>query len=131
MTLGMRMSFRTSCTLCVIMFACLSLGLLVSPALFSTIFRIDHSVAVEVMERRSAILMIGLGALIYSLRDLPDGKLRRHSAAAIVVLMIGMAILGLVELYEHRVGVGIWIAIVPEIVFAGLFLRHAVASSNA
>ena len=102
-----------------------------SSALFSTIFRIDHSVAVEVMERRSAILMIGLGALIYSLRDLPDGKLRRHSAAAIVVLMIGMAILGLVELYEHRVGVGIWIAIVPEIVFAGLFLRHAVASSNA
>ena len=41
------------------------------------------------------------------------------------MLMAAMAALGLVEFFLSNVGVGLFVAVIPEVIFATLFWRYA------
>lgn len=119
------MSFRAVCVATSLLCAGLSIGLLTMPDVFASVFGLTPSVEGAVMARRAGVLFIGLGGLIYSCRTLVDPNHTRAISRWMVILMVAMAVLGLVEFALSRVGIGIFVAILPEVIFAALFWRHA------
>ena len=122
------MEFNRSCIALTILSAFLFLGLTFAPGMFAATFGVDPTVEAAVMARRAAILFVGIGGLAYSVRTLPAGAMRNSVARAVVAMMSGLVILGLVELWHGRVGIGIFVAIIPELVFALVFARFVKAT---
>lgn len=112
---------RISAALCFV----LCLGLLGAPSVFTFVFGLDPSVAGEVMARRSGVLFAPLGLVLWAVQDLPPNALRRDLARAALVLMAGLATLGLIEWGFGRVGAGIFLAVSVESLLAILFARFA------
>ncbi len=106
-----------------ILFLALATGLLTAPGVFATTFGLEPLSGTAVMARRAGILMIGLAGLAYAVRDLPSGATRKTVIQTFAVVFIAFIILGLFDLIRGTAGAGIFVAILPETVFAALFLR--------
>ena len=117
------MTFRAASTLSALVFAGLSLGLLAAPGLFAALFGLDPSVGAEVMARRAGVIFAGLTVIFAALRPLVDATLIRGVALGGLVMMVGMIGLGLIEWGLGRVGPGILVAVLAEVVLALLYLR--------
>ena len=117
------MTFRAASTLSALVFAGLSLGLLAAPGLFAALFGLDPSVGAEVMARRAGVIFAGLTVIFAALRPLADAALIRGVALGGLVMMVGMIGLGLIEWGLGRVGPGILVAVLAEVVLALLYLR--------
>lgn len=110
------------------LFFALCAGLLLAPGLFGAIFGLDPSTGADVMARRAGLLFAPLGLLYLQLADMDHPKVQRALLSAGVVFLITIAMLGLTEWALGRVGPGILVAVITEIVFAALYLkalRHA------
>lgn len=118
------MSFRSLAHLTTALCAFLAVGLMFAPGVFAATFGLDPVPEAAVMARRAAVLFVGLGGLIYCTRALPQGPARHGVALSIVAMMAGLALLGLAELALGRVGWGIFVAVLPETLFALLYLPH-------
>ena len=117
------MTFRAASTLSALVFAGLSLGLLAAPGLFAALFGLDPSVGAEVMARRAGVIFAGLTVIFAALRPLADAALIRGVALGGLVMMVGMIGLGLIEWGLGRVGPGILVAVLAEVVLALIYLR--------
>lgn len=117
------MPFRSLALAATTLCAALALGLMVAPGVFAGTFGLDPVPEAAVMARRAAILFVGLGGLLYATRDLPPGAARRGIALSMLLMMAGLAVLGLVELALGHVGPGIFVAILPETSFALAYAR--------
>ncbi|MFO1202091.1 MAG: hypothetical protein U1E58_05575 [Tabrizicola sp.] len=104
-----------------LLFAALCVGLLLAPQLFVLAFNLDPSVGAEVMARRAGMLFAGLAPLYLSLAGLADPRHQHGVLRASLVMMAGLALLGLGELFMGRVGPGVLIPVVLEIGFSGLY----------
>jgi hypothetical protein len=117
------MIFRMLCLATTILCWGLCLGLLIVPSIFAQVFGMTPSIEAAVMARRAAVLFVGLGGMIYAMRDIDMPHHRRMISISITAMMASLATLGLTELALGHVGVGIFVAVVPETVFAVLFSR--------
>lgn len=102
---------------------CLSLGLLLIPGIFHWLFAISSEPAVDVMSRRAGVLFLGFAIITFQARHAEQSPLRRGISLGIMVMMAALAALGFAEYLRGQVGLGIWLAIVTEVVFAVLYGR--------
>jgi len=119
------MTFRTACYALMVLCAGLAIVLLAVPDMFAVVFGMSPDPAAAVMTRRALGLFVGLGGLIYCVRHVIEPAHQRSILRVVVVLMAAMAALGLVEFFQSDVGVGIFVAVIPEVIFATLFWRYA------
>ncbi len=115
------MPFRRLAEISAILCGVVCVALLAAPALFVHLIGFDTSLAGEVMARRSGVLFAPLALILWTVRALPDGELRRNFSTAVLVVMAGLAVLGLGEWLLGRVGHGIFLAVGIEAILATLF----------
>lgn len=108
-----------------------------SPQLLLESWGLETTSAVGVIGRRVAVLMAALGILSLSLRNLSPSPARLALVRFLVLVFLGTAGLGLVELGSQTVSLGILIACLIETVLAMAYLplmlseRHRVPKENS
>lgn len=115
-----------SCFFCLGTFSVLT----AHPPLMYFFFGLEGSPSADVMSRRAGMLFLGLGTILWRLRDLTEGTARAGLAIGVSVLMAGFVILGIYEYARGSVGPGILLAVAVEVIVGTLFARH-VRSTNA
>ncbi|MGB7318903.1 MAG: hypothetical protein WBC85_13130 [Planktotalea sp.] len=112
-------------TLATIVCGALCATLLIVPQLLAWLFQIelDHSGAI--FARRAGMLFCGIAVICWHSRALDPSPASRAIFLGLGTMMAGLALLGLVEFAQGRVGVGIFLAIVAEIAFSVHFLSFA------
>lgn len=101
----------------------LFLCLLLLPGIIHWLFGITSEPATDLMSRRAGILFLGLTIIVFQARHAEQSPLRRGISLGITVMMTAMAALGVVEYLRGQVGLGIWLAIGIEVIFAVLYAR--------
>ena len=109
--------------LCGSVLAALSLTLLFVPGVIHWLFQIDSATSTNVMSRRAAMLFAGLAVIVLGTRHAEPHPLRQSISLGIAVTMSGLICVGLFDWLRGAVGVGIWLAIVTEIIFASAYFR--------
>ena len=118
-----RISFDQLCIATAAIWAILALTLQLWPAVIHWLFAISSDVSTDTMSRRAGVLFAGLATIVWSIRNASDSAVRRSVCLGFLVAMGGMASLGMIEFMRGVVGIGIWIAIVVELGFAGLYFH--------
>jgi len=101
----------------------LFLCLLLLPGIIHWLFGIASEPSTDLMSRRAGMLFLGLAIIVFQARDAPQSPLRRAITLGITVMMAALALLGMAEYYRGQAGLGIWIAICVEVIFAALYAR--------
>lgn len=117
-----RMPRARAAHLCGGVFVVLSLVLLFTPHMVSVVFDFESAVGTEIIARRAGILFAGLAYLALSTAMHPQSGTKDRIDQAIVLLLVGLAVLGAIEWMNGRVGLGVWTAIGTEVLLAGLLL---------
>lgn len=115
------MSYRLLCILIAAICTILALCLLVVPSLIHWLFGIEAVPESILMARRAGFLFIGLSGLYWAVRDLSASSMRNGVAKGSIVMLTGLALLGLWELSYGIAGLGILLAISTELSLAALF----------
>ncbi|MCB2110899.1 MAG: hypothetical protein H6895_04495 [Defluviimonas sp.] len=124
------MTFARLASLTALLCAALCIGLLAAPDAFARLFGLEPSLTGEVMARRAGILFAPLFLILRTVRGMPDEPLRRDFARAVLLMMAGLALLGVIEWQAGRVGPGIFIAVAIEAGLAALFAGFAFGRSR-
>ena len=111
-----------SLTASAVMFS-ICVTLLLVPSVIHWLFQIDSTTGSDVMSRRAAMLFLGLAVIVYRTRDATDAAARRTVCTAIICTMGGLALVGFFDYMRGTVGIGIWLAIVVEVVMVAGFAR--------
>lgn len=106
--------------LCATLFGCL----LLYPNLIYLIFALDPHPLGDFLARRAATLFAGIAVISYFARSAAPSPTRTAICLGIATAMFGLAATGLFEFLRGYVGLGIWLAVLTEITFGILFLRH-------
>ncbi|MGJ8626521.1 MAG: hypothetical protein ACSHXB_06130 [Sulfitobacter sp.] len=109
--------------------AALFLCLLLQPGIIHWLFDITSEQATDLMSRRAGVLFLGLAIIIFQARRAPQSPLRRGITLGIAVMMTGLALLGMAEYFRGAAGMGIWLAICVEVIFAVLYGRFLFGKS--
>lgn len=117
------MTFRHLTLFAFLLSALLCLGMLIAPPVFFWLFGLDQNVAATVMLRRSGMLFAGIAILLWGARR-AKGATQVVFARGMVVMMGGLALLGLVEFITGRVGLGSFVAILIETALAIGYLPY-------
>lgn len=117
----MTISFKNTTTLVAILFFCLCLVLLFIPSILVWIFQIDQTNSSEFIGRRAAMLFLGFGTLALLSRNSRIHETQRIIATSIAAAMAGLALLGLYEFISGGVGVGIFLAIIAEVLICAAY----------
>lgn len=104
--------------LCIALFSCL----LLAPYLIYRLFDISGSETADLLSRRAAMLFLSLATISYLGRNAPLSNLRQVVTIGIATAMFGLLSDGIYEFFRGTAGLRIWVAIVGEAVFAGLYL---------
>ncbi len=115
------MSYRLLCVLTAMICLILALCLLLVPGLIHWLFGIEAVSESLLMARRAGFLFIGLSGLYWSVRELPASSMRNGVAKGSILMLMGLALLGLWELSFGIAGPGILLAIGTEVVLAACF----------
>lgn len=100
----------------------LAVAIFAAPSLFFWLFDLEPSLSGAVMARRAAVLFLAPGLLLWGLKDIARSDLARSAIArAMAVTMLALAFLGLSEFVLGRVGPGIALAVVTEVVLFWLW----------
>lgn len=103
----------------VTLFACL----LLSPGLVYWLFGIPGHPSADLLAKRAAFLFLGLAVLSFVGRDAPPSNLRQTVILSMATTVAGLICVGVYEFLAGAAGPGIWIAIIGEAVFLGLYLN--------
>ena len=120
------MTFRATCQIGAAITLALFVVLLTHPPLVFWLFGIDGGRSAEMLTRRAAVL--GVCVTLWMARDAVPSPARRAIAIGTAVTMLGLAVLGTVEVVRGAAGPGIWVAIGTEIGLGLAFQRSGVAS---
>jgi len=111
-------TYRQMSLAATVVFFVLFATLLAIPELIFWLFQIDESASAEFMSRRAAFLFLGMATICFLSREVPQSEVRNAICLGICVAMLGLAVLGLIELMSGNVGLGILLAVCTELVFA-------------
>ncbi|MBV7377989.1 hypothetical protein [Maritimibacter dapengensis] len=117
------MSFRHLTLLAFLLSCALTAGMVLFPFVFFWLFGLEQDVAATVMLRRCGMLFAGIAILLWGARR-AKGATQVVFARGMVVMMGGLALLGLTEFIAGRVGPGIFVAGVVEVAFAIGFMPY-------
>lgn len=117
------MSFRHITLIAFLLSSLLTAGMLLLPAAFFRLFGLEQDVAATVMLRRSGMLFAGIAILLWGARR-AKGATQVVFARGMVVMMSGLALLGVIEFIAGRVGPGIFVSTIIEAAFAIGFLPY-------
>jgi len=98
-------------------------SLLFFPNFIYWIFGTTPHDTADFIAKRAAMLFFGFTTLCYLSRNLTQSQERRAISAAITVAMAGLALSGIYEFSRGFAGVGIWLEILTELAFAGIYAR--------
>ena len=112
-----------TCLIAAIILSALSITLLFIPGLIFWLFSMSHDLGGAIISRRTAMLFAGLALLAWRARDLERSRATDAIFQAFVVVMAGLACVGLFEYLRGTVGIGIFLAIIVELFFAAAFVR--------
>ncbi|OJJ11500.1 hypothetical protein BKI51_07085 [Alphaproteobacteria bacterium AO1-B] len=121
------MSKKRAAQLCGGVFAILSLVLLFTPHFVFIVFDLESALSAEIIARRAGILFAGLAYLTLSTSSHPQNATNDRNDTAVILLLVGLAILGAVEWMQSRIGIGVWIAIGIEVLLAGVLVMAKAA----
>ena len=122
--------YRT-CQVAAIILTALSATLLFIPGLIFWLFNMAYEDGGVIFARRAAMLFAGLAFLVWKARALPRTAATDAIFQAFMVLMAGLACVGLFEFLRGGVGIGIFLAIVVEVFFVIAFARLVGAQGAA
>ncbi len=117
------MSFRHMTLISTLLSALLCCGMLFLPSVFFWLFGLEQDLAATVMLRRAGMLFAGVAIMLWGARR-AKGTTQVVFARGMVVMMGGLAILGLIEFLAGRVGPGAFVAIVIETALTLGFLPY-------
>ncbi|MEJ2002354.1 MAG: hypothetical protein P8X77_13360 [Maritimibacter sp.] len=117
------MTFRHLTLISFLLSALLCLGMLILPSVFFWLFGLDQDVAATVMLRRAGMLFAGISILLWGARR-AKGATQVVFARGMVVMMGGLAVLGLIEFLAGRTGLGSFVAIAIETALAIGYLPY-------
>lgn len=113
------MSFKNVSILTAIVTLSLFMVLLWFPGVILYLFNLPAHESAAFISRRAAILFLGIGVLSWGIRDAEPSATRQAICLGLLVMMLGMATLGIVEFLRGAAGLGIVLAIVVEL-FLGI-----------
>jgi len=99
-----------SATVCII----LSIVAMFSPDLILILFQMDSCETAYIIGRRASILFLGMATLLWLDRNSNHYSSIQAVCAGMLILWVGLAILGSIELLRGNVGIGIVLAIIIE-----------------
>ncbi len=117
------MTFKALATAATALCAILAAVLLIAPNLIYSIFQIPAQDSADFMSRRAAMLFLGIAVMCSTFRLVQDPAAIRAFSAGMVIMMAGLAGVGLFEFARGFAGPGIFLAIVTEILFVLGFTR--------
>jgi uncharacterized membrane protein len=97
--------------------------LLFVPGLIYWLFGIEGGASADFIARRAAMMFAGLSVLALVTADTESEELRQAVSLSFAVMMSGLAILGLAELFRGAAGIGILLAVIVEVFFAFYYVR--------
>ena len=101
----------------VIAFA-LFLHLLFVPEIIFTLFQVEANESAFFISRRAAMLFLGIALFSWFGRNAPHSELRQAICIGMSISMLAMAISGVIEFARNYAGIGIFLAVVTEIVLS-------------
>lgn len=116
------MTYRTVCLATCALYAAIALVLLLFPGLIYWLFDLTPDPLGDFLSKRAAMLFLALATICYLTRNASASEIRNAIALGIAFGMIGLALTGVYEFFRGYVGIGIWLAIVTEVVVAASFL---------
>ena len=117
------MTFKTISTAATALCAVLAAVLLIAPNLIYSVFEIPAHESADFLARRAAMLFLGIAVMCSTFRLVEDPAAIRAFSAGMVIIMAGLAGVGLFEFARGFAGPGIFLAIVTEILFVLGFTR--------
>ena len=93
-------------------------SLLILPEPIFLLFGIEGNESAYIIARRTAMLFLGLSLLSFLNRNAEDSPERQSLILSLFVIMFGLVILGLIELFRGEVGPGILLAVVTELMLS-------------
>ena len=113
-----------TCQLAAFVLSALSATLLFIPGLIFWLFSMPHDAGGVIIAHRTAMLFAGLAFLAWRARNLPRSVATAAIFQTFIVIMAGLAAVGLFEFLRGTVGIGIFLAIGVEVFFVAAFSRH-------
>ena len=115
------MTFRQLSLASTAVMSTLGLTLLFTPMVIFTLFGVEETASATFFTHRAAVLFFGLYLFVYSLKDVDNIKVRKSVCLSMAVMMMSMAGLGVLEFMMGNTGVGIFLAIVGELILGLLY----------
>jgi len=100
----------------------LFLTLLLLPELIYWLFQLDQTPSSDVLAKRAAMLFVGFTVLLYTTRNTDNREVQYAVSVSVFTAMAGLALLGIYELIQGAVGLGIFVAVFAEITICALYL---------
>ncbi|GLQ18726.1 hypothetical protein [Maritalea porphyrae] len=117
------MTFRTLCLLTAALSISLFAILLLYPPLIYSIFAIPAHESADLLARRAAMLFLGVAVLSWNFRGANAPQTQRAFSLGTIVMMLGLASVGIFELARGFAGFGILFAIITELAIAAAFVK--------
>ncbi len=101
----------------------LFLALLLFPQIMFYLFQITENESAFFMARRSSILFLALGVLAWLTRNIDSNESKKAICLSYITMMFGLVVLGVVEYFRDKTGIGISLAIVTEFLLGSAYIR--------
>jgi len=101
------------------------------PQFIYWLFEVAPDETASFMLRRTALLFLGFSAASWFGRNSAVSEARQAISIGFCVVWFTLAVLGLFEYYFGSAGIGIWVAILGELVFGVLYLNIWFKSRSA
>ena len=105
-------------------------NLLVFPEPLFALFEIPQTESAFFIARRTAILFLGICIMSWVGRNAEHSESRQAISLGLAISMIGLVILGSAEFIRGYAGMGIGLAILPEVLLSSAYLSVWFANRN-
>ena len=127
----MRLSYRAFALIAATGCLGLSLVWLLAPQLLLSLWGVQQDESVRLVGRRTAALFLGIGVMFFVARNAEASVARQALLAGFGIGCAALAALGLFELAMGRVGAGIFVAVVTELLAASACLTLVLAKPGS
>jgi len=105
-------------------------NLLVLPEPLFMLFEIPETESAFFIARRTALLFLGICIMSWAGRNAEHSESRQAISLGLAISMIGLVILGSAEFIRGYVGMGIGLAILPEVLLSAAYLNIWLVNRN-
>ena len=112
------MDFKTLTTVSAVLLALLGSGWLFKGTMMMTRWRLEPNTAALLIGRRLGTVYLGLAVLIGAVRGIPAGDAQWALCLGAAAFLSLLALIGVYEFVNKRVGPAIWASILVEVLLA-------------